>query len=59
VISLPTFYQDFEARAARTRTSRAPRATWPLLGELKKDKVDNVLIDLRNNGGGSLAKPSN
>ena len=25
-----------------------------LLAELKKDKVDNVLIDLRNNGGGSL-----
>jgi len=24
------------------------------LGELKKDKVDSVLIDLRNNGGGSL-----
>jgi carboxyl-terminal processing protease len=27
-----------------------------ILGELKKDKVDNVLIDLRNNGGGSLTE---
>jgi carboxyl-terminal processing protease len=27
-----------------------------LLGELKKEKVDGVLIDLRNNGGGSLVE---
>src|SRR5476649_728932 len=32
----------------------ATRDVARLLGELKKDKVDNVLIDLRNNGGGSL-----
>jgi hypothetical protein len=27
VISLPTFYQDFDA-AARDKVTRAPRATW-------------------------------
>lgn len=55
VISLPTFYQDFEARRKGDREFKsATRDVARLLGELKKDKVDNVLIDLRNNGGGSL-----
>jgi carboxyl-terminal processing protease len=55
VISLPTFYQDFEARRKGDRDFKsATRDVARLLGELKKDKVDNVLIDLRNNGGGSL-----
>ena len=27
-----------------------------LLGQLKQDKVDGVIVDLRNNGGGSLAE---
>ncbi len=55
VISLPTFYQDFEARRKGDREFKsATRDVARILGELKKDKVDNVLIDLRNNGGGSL-----
>src|SRR5471030_571631 len=55
VISLPTFYQDFEARRKGDKDFKsATRDVARLLGELKKDKVDNVLIDLRNNGGGSL-----
>src|SRR5471032_2505143 len=55
VISLPTFYQDFEARRKGDKDYKsATRDVARLLGELKKDKVDNVLIDLRNNGGGSL-----
>ncbi|MES2126243.1 MAG: carboxy terminal-processing peptidase [Pseudomonadota bacterium] len=55
VISLPIFYQDFEARRKGDREFKsATRDVARLLGELKKDKVDNVLIDLRNNGGGSL-----
>ncbi|WP_295999802.1 carboxy terminal-processing peptidase [Rugamonas sp.] len=55
VISLPTFYQDFEAkRRGDHEFKSATRDVARLLGELKKDKVDNVLIDLRNNGGGSL-----
>ena len=55
VISLPTFYQDFEARRKGDKDFKsATRDVARLLGELKRDKVDNVLIDLRNNGGGSL-----
>ena len=55
VIALPTFYQDFEARRRGDKDFKsATRDVARLLGELKKDKVDNVLIDLRNNGGGSL-----
>ncbi|RZA34772.1 MAG: tail-specific protease [Lysobacteraceae bacterium] len=57
VISLPTFYLDFEARRRGDKDYRsATRDVARILGELKKDKVDNVLIDLRNNGGGSLTE---
>jgi carboxyl-terminal processing protease len=55
VIQLPTFYQDFDARRKGDKDYKsATRDVQRILGELKKDKVDNVLIDLRNNGGGSL-----
>lgn len=55
VIALPAFYQDFEARRKGDKEFRsASRDVQRLLEELKKDKVDAVLIDLRNNGGGSL-----
>jgi len=57
VISLPTFYLDFEARRRGDKDFRsATRDVERILTELKKDKVDNVLIDLRNNGGGSLTE---
>src|SRR5450830_40586 len=57
VISLPTFYQDFDARRRGDKDYKsATRDVARILGELKKDKVDNVLIDLRNNGGGSLTE---
>ena len=55
VISLPVFYQDFEARQKGDKAFKsATRDVSLLLEELKKDKVDSVLVDLRNNGGGSL-----
>ncbi len=55
IISLPTFYQDFEARRRGDKDFKsATRDVARILGELKKEKVDNVLVDLRNNGGGSL-----
>ena len=57
VISLPTFYQDFEARRRGDKDYKsATRDVEKLLGELKADKVDGVIVDLRNNGGGSLAE---
>ena len=57
VIALPTFYQDFDARRRGDKDFKsATRDVARILGELKKEKVDNVLIDLRNNGGGSLTE---
>ena len=55
VISLPGFYQDFAARQKGDKDFKsASRDVSLLLRELKKDKVNGVLVDLRNNGGGSL-----
>jgi len=55
VISLPTFYQDFAGKQKGDKEFRsATRDVSRLLTQLKKEKIDSVLIDLRNNGGGSL-----
>ncbi|MDP9811361.1 carboxyl-terminal processing protease [Rhizobium tibeticum] len=55
VITLPAFYEDFEARRKGDKDYKsASRDVAKLLGELKQEKVDSVLIDVRNNGGGSL-----
>ena len=55
IIELPAFYQDFKAmRAGDAEYKSTTRDVKKLLGELKKDNVDGVVIDLRNNGGGSL-----
>ncbi|MBL8297866.1 MAG: carboxy terminal-processing peptidase [Rhodanobacteraceae bacterium] len=57
VIQLPTFYLDFDARRRGDRDYKsATRDTARLLAELKQEKVDGVVIDLRNNGGGSLSE---
>lgn len=55
VITLPVFYEDFEARHKGDEDYKsASRDVAKLLDELKQENVDSVLIDLRNNGGGSL-----
>ena len=57
VITLPTFYEDFEARRRGDKDYRsATRDVAKLLTELKQKNVDGVLIDLRNDGGGSLSE---
>ena len=57
VITLPSFYEDFAARQQGTRDYKsATRDVARLLEGFKKEKVDSVLIDLRNNGGGSLVE---
>ncbi len=55
VISLPTFYTDFAARNKGVPDYRsATRDVARHLEAMKREKVDAVLIDLRNNGGGSM-----
>ncbi|WP_027493849.1 carboxy terminal-processing peptidase [Rhodanobacter sp. OR444] len=57
VIELPTFYSDFGARNAGDKDFKsATRDVARLLGELKHEGVQGVVMDLRNNGGGSLAE---
>ena len=57
VISLPVFYLDFDARSrGDTDYKSATRDVAKLIEELKKDNVDSLLIDLRNNGGGALTE---
>ncbi len=55
VITLPSFYFDYEAQQrGETDYKNATRDVKKLLLELKDEKVDGVILDLRNNGGGSL-----
>ncbi|CAD5107757.1 carboxy terminal-processing peptidase [Zestomonas carbonaria] len=55
VIEIPAFYLDFKAfRSGDPNYKSTTRDVKRLIGELQKDKVDGIVIDLRNNGGGSL-----
>ncbi len=55
VIKVPAFYLDFKAfRAGDPNYKSTTRDVKRLITELKKDKVDGVVLDLRDNGGGSL-----
>jgi carboxyl-terminal processing protease len=55
VIDLPSFYSDFGARSEGDKDYKsATRDVAKLLGELKQAGVEGVVVDLRNNGGGSL-----
>jgi len=57
VINLPTFYFDFEAAARGDEDYKSStRDVEVLLEELKEENVDAVVVDLRNNGGGSLSE---
>jgi carboxyl-terminal processing protease len=60
VISLPSFYEDVGALQKGDKDYRgATRDVARLLADLKAQKVDGVLMDLRNNGGGSLREAVN
>jgi carboxyl-terminal processing protease len=57
VITLPGFYLDFEAARRGDADARSATSdTAKLLGELKAQGVDGVVMDLRENGGGSLVE---
>ncbi|MCP4011398.1 MAG: tail-specific protease, partial [Proteobacteria bacterium] len=55
VIVLPSFYIDFEGRSNGDATYRSTtRDVTRLIEELKQQRVEGIIIDLRGNGGGSL-----
>ena len=55
VIDLPVFYMDFAGRAQNKPDYRSStRDVRRLIGELEEQGVAGIIIDLRNNGGGSL-----
>jgi len=55
VITIPAFYSDFEAEQRGDKNYKSTtRDVQNLLTGLKKEKVQGIIIDLRNNGGGSL-----
>ncbi|WCN14234.1 tail-specific protease [Marinomonas mediterranea] len=55
VIELPTFYSDFAAIQAGDRDYKSStRDTKKLIEELRQEGVIAIVLDLRNNGGGSL-----
>ncbi|MEQ8475026.1 carboxy terminal-processing peptidase [Fulvivirga sp.] len=57
VITLPSFYMDFEAyQKGDPNYNSTTRDVKRLVNELKAKEVDGILIDLRNNGGGSLSE---
>jgi carboxyl-terminal processing protease len=55
VIDIPAFYMDFEAYRARDpKFKSTTRDVYNLVEELTEANVDGIVLDLRNNGGGSL-----
>lgn len=57
VITLPGFYMDFEAyQKGDPNYYSTTRDVQKLIKELQRDGVDGLVLDLRNNGGGSLAE---
>jgi carboxyl-terminal processing protease len=60
VITIPSFYLDFEAQQQNTGTyNSTSRDVARILNELKAEHVDGIIIDLRDNGGGSLEESVN
>ncbi len=57
LITIPLFYRDFEgARSGEQGFKSTTADVKRYLNELKAEKVDGVIVDLRNNGGGSLTE---
>ncbi len=52
IIQLPSFYADFSSRGRGRNSAGDVRME---VEKLKEENVDGIILDLRNNGGGSLA----
>lgn len=59
VIEIPTFYIDFKAlQEGDPEYKSTTRDVRRLISELEEKNVDGIIVDLRNNGGGSLQEAS-
>jgi carboxyl-terminal processing protease len=57
VIDVPSFYQDFDAKVNGDKEYRSTtRDVAKLIEELKAEKVEGLVMDLRGNGGGNLSE---
>jgi carboxyl-terminal processing protease len=57
VITLPAFYMDFEEyQKGNPNYNSTTRDVRKLIKELQGEGMDGLVLDLRNNGGGSLAE---
>jgi len=55
IINVPAFYMNFDAyKEGDTDYRSTTRDTMALLNNFQKTGVDGIVLDLRNNGGGSL-----
>ncbi len=55
IITVPSFYQDYDASRAGAKDFRSTtRDVQRLIGELRKDGAEALIMDLRANGGGYL-----
>ncbi len=55
IITVPSFYQDYDASRAGAKDFRSTtRDVQRLIGELRKDGAESLIMDLRANGGGYL-----
>jgi carboxyl-terminal processing protease len=53
-LKIPTFYRDFSGEDDGEDARNSTDDTREALQELARQKVDGIVVDLRNNGGGSL-----
>lgn len=57
IINIPSFYRDFEGAGKRDKDfASTTRDVQKLIDSLKAENVEGIVIDLRNNGGGSLTE---